>query len=117
MDTGLERLRSILRDDLDIALQYCGWLRNPAVSQAPLSQQPNLETPRDDPPDPKPSLSLRIQARRKENAEQNQSIAGASEHAARAEAPALSKPDLAALQSEALGVSSADCSFAVTGRR
>ena len=54
------------------------------------------------------SLSLR---------EQNQSIAGASEHAARAEAPALSKPDLAALQSEALGVSSADCSFAVTGRR
>ena len=63
------------------------------------------------------SLSLRIQARRKENAEQNQSIAGASEHAARAEAPALSKPDLAALQSEALGVSSADCSFAVTGRR
>lgn len=63
------------------------------------------------------SLSLRIQARRKESAEQNQSIAGASEHAARAEAPALSKPDLAALQSEALGVSSADCSFAVTGRR
>ena len=47
----------------------------------------------------------------------SQSIAGASEHAARAEAPALSKPDLAALQSEALGVSSADCSFAVTGRR
>ena len=42
------------------------------------------------------SLSLRIQAR---------------------EGPALSKPDLAALQSEALGVSSADCSFAVTGRR
>ena len=63
------------------------------------------------------SLSLRIQARRKESAEQNQSIAGASEHAARAEAPVLSKPDLAALQSEALGVSSADCSFAVTGRR
>ena len=63
------------------------------------------------------SLALRTQAQRKEGAEQNQSTAGTSQHAIKAEAPALSKPDLAALQAQSLGVSDTDTSFAVARPR